>query len=546
MVRAKCITRSILTLVFLFYSCLIFANTDFLPVDQAFKLNAVLSASKKEAEINFKVAPGYYLYQQHIQILSLDNKSLTESAILPKPIMKKNKHLGDYGVYANDFSIVVPLAENTSAKSSGFRIEYQGCAESGFCYPPQTKQIDFSKAGVATIQDIDPDAAIPSQTGATESVLSESDQIAGFFTQKSFPLTLLAFLSIGVLLAFTPCVLPMVPILANILIGQKEPHSKKRSIALACLYVFSMAACYAVAGLVAGLLGNHLQASLQQPHILTALACLIFMFALNQMNMLHFEFPAFITGFFSSIGANPKQGSIFGAVSMGCVSALVVSPCVTPALVGALTYIGQTGDAVLGGFALFTLAFGMGLPLLIVASIGSHLLPKAGSWMTHIKTATGVLLLFLAGSIFMRAMPSESPVLAQAHSSPGLTQVGYFTTIKSTNELSEALAAARQSNKPVILDVTADWCVSCRQMDKEIFQNEKVMNNLKDVSLLRIDLTHPTPAITKLIKQLEIIGPPMVLFFKPDGQELRSHRAAGKIESQNFLDRVQNILSQAE
>lgn len=385
---------------------------------------------------------------------------------------------------------------------------------------------------------------------------SESDRIAGFFTQKSLPLTLLAFLSLGLLLAFTPCVLPMIPILANILVGQDAPKTRGRIFFLATLYVLSVSVCYAIAGLAAGMVGGHLQATLQQPQILMILGFLILIFAFNQFNFLEFHFPPVFAGILGKFEQNHKQGSAIGAITMGAVSAIMVSPCVTPALVGALTYIGQTGNALLGGLALFALAFGMGLPLLIMASIGSHLLPKAGSWMSYVKNVTGILLLVLAASIFYRAFPAETlapTASASATSSatstasaltPSAETSPLFVSIQSPTQLTQALHDARAANKHVILDVYADWCMSCRKMDKEVFENKLVLNSLKDVALLRLDLTRSTPDSQALQKQLDIIGPPMVLFFGPDGKEARSLRLAGSTKSNNFLERVNQFLRQ--
>lgn len=563
-----------LTLITLAFSCAmpVFADegvSEFIPADQAFVLSAKETGNK--AEITLKITPGYLLYQEHVKIKTLANKDFSEKMpALPKGILNKDETLGDYVVYKNELHLTSPLSKRGADK--GIRIEYQGCAEAGFCYPPQTKQILFLDNGQVNITDIKPGLLVDENTAlqdssrlpganvmdtgnektaatatnaqATSPSVSESDEIAGYFNQKSLPLTLLAFLSIGVLLAFTPCVLPMVPILANILVGQNDtPPTRARTIYLASLYVLSVAFCYAGAGLAAGLLGSHLQAYLQQPQFLMSLGFLLLLFALNQFNFIHFQFPRVFSAVFNKVGIKHKQGSALGAVVMGGVSALMASPCVTPALVGALTYIGQTGNALLGGAALFSLALGMGLPLLIAASIGSHLLPKAGRWMTYVKGVTGVLLLVLSVSIFIRATPTATSGEMIASASPLSSQ---FTTIQSPSELSSALTQARNLNQHVILDVYADWCVSCRQMDKEVFENKVVLDSLKDVALLRLDLTHSTPGHEELQKELDIIGPPMVLFFDRDGKEARSFRMAGKTKSNNFIEHVSRFVNQTQ
>lgn len=523
--------------------------------------------------LNIKIAPGYLLYRDHLKITTLDKKPFSDNGpTFPKPTLKEDEILGKHEVYKNEVTIIAPISSHE--KDSGLMIEYQGCSEQGFCYAPQIKKVlctPLSPELGVNITEVKPgllveENSIFEETGTlggsslpmTKEIKqpeSESDRIAGFFTQKSLPLTLLAFLSLGLLLAFTPCVLPMIPILANILVGQDAPKTRSRIVFLSTLYVLSVSVCYAMAGLAAGMLGGHLQATLQQPQILMCLGFLILIFACNQFNFLEFRFPPVFAGIFGRLEQKHKQGSAIGAITMGAVSAIMVSPCVTPALVGALTYIGQTGNALLGGLALFSLAFGMGLPLLIMASIGSHLLPKAGSWMTYVKNATGILLLVLAASIFYRAFPageltqvasgsSASSSKTASASATALEDAPLFVSIQSPQELTQALQEARVANKHVILDVYADWCISCRKMDKEVFENKLVLNSLKDVALLRLDLTRSTPDSQALQKQLDIIGPPMVLFFGPDGKEARSLRLAGSTKSNNFLERVNQFLRQ--
>lgn len=550
------------------------AEPDYLLPEQAFKISAK-QLDEKTANLTIEIAKGYSLYHEHFKFETLAGLPFQKenSPKLPTPITKKDDILGSYQIYNQKLEVVVPLS--MAGENKGFRVQYQGCADEGFCYPPQNKRVVFSKNGAVTISDItqnslpakplqskhsdmDMPSSLDSENHAALSSAavssaalstkgssspgslhheSESDRISHLFQNKAFPLTLLAFLGLGVMLACTPCVLPMVPILANILVGQNAPLSKKRSLYLASLYVLSVSLCYALAGVAAGLLGSHLQATLQQPIFLIGLSFLLLLFALSQLNLVHVQLPAFFGNALQQLEQKQKHGSAIGAVAMGAISALMVSPCVTPALVGALTYIGQTGNAWLGGAALFALAFGMGLPLLIVACLGSHLLPKAGPWMKHIKSLTGVLLLVLAASVLMRAIPAIT-TSAEAHSSTP------FITVHDKNELNQALASAQSLKKPVILDVYADWCISCKQMDKEVFENKDVLHQLSEVSLLRLDLTQMTQGIEQLQKELGIIGPPMVLFFGPDGQEVKSYRLAGKSGSSNFIVHLTQFLQQ--
>ncbi len=559
-------------------------DTDALSPEKVFKISVnVKETDKKTAIVSFDIADGYQLYQEHFHFQSLANEPFKASAInLPKPIVKKDEYLGEIKVYKKHLDITVPLS--TVAEKTGFRMQYQGCSE-GFCYPPMHKQITIGKNGHVEIQNIsaatfreDPKIAIAklskatskeqshamsvevdpasdalissasaasiadkssSATSSSEPTESDTDRIADLFHSKNFFFTLLAFLGLGVMLACTPCVLPMVPILANILVGQDQPLTRKRSLYLASLYVLSVSVCYSFAGIAAALLGSHLQTTLQQPIFLIVLSFLLLLFALNQFNMLHVQLPSIFSNALHQLEQKQKHGSALGAVAMGAISALMVSPCVTPALVGALTYIGQTGNAFLGGAALFALAFGMGLPLLIVACVGSHLLPKAGPWMRHIKSLTGVLLLVLSVSILMRAVPLTGGPSQASLAAP-------FVAVHDKEELSQALASASSQKKPVILDVYADWCISCRQMDKEVFENHDVLKRLTSVQLLRLDLTKQTTASEQLQKELGIIGPPMVLFFGPDGTEAKAYRMAGKSETNSFIERLNKFLEHSK
>lgn len=512
-----------------------------LPAEQAFKINAK-QVDKNTASLTFDIAPGYSLYHDHFEFQTLAGKPFRGTQPkLPDPTTKHDEFLGTYQIYTQHIEMTVPLSNTGDNK--GFRVQYQGCADEGFCYPPLNKRIVFSQTGAVSITDVsstgiastNSDPSLTTDTPPPQE--SESDRIAHLFQNKAIPITLLAFLGLGIMLACTPCVLPMLPILANILVGHDAPLSKKRSLYLASLYVLSVSVCYALAGVAAGLLGSHLQTTLQQPLFLIGLSFLLLLFALSQFNLVHVQFPALFSNALQQIEQKQKHGSALGAVTMGAISALMVSPCVTPALVGALTYIGQTGSAWLGGAALFALAFGMGLPLLIVACLGSHLLPKAGPWMKYIKHATGALLLVLAVSVLMRAVPSSIPTLAAStHTS--------FTNVHDKIELNQALATAQALKKPVILDVYADWCISCKQMDKEVFENQHVLQRLSGVRLLRLDLTQQTKGSEQLQKDLGIVGPPMVLFFGPDGQEVKAYRIAGKSETSNFIDHLTQFLSQ--
>jgi thiol:disulfide interchange protein DsbD len=527
-------------------------ETETLTAEQAFTLTARRLDNQK-IELNFAIAPGYILYKEHFKFRTLEGHPIDNLApVFPTPQIKQDEALGNLPIYTKQVTLQIPLSKTNPSKT-GLRVAYQGCSDSGFCFAPLAKEVVFSADGTPTITDIETEqfAAIatnnndhtdesvtdPSATSNNLSVESESDFLTNQLKTGSFPLTFLLFLGLGVLLSFTPCVLPMVPILANILIGENTPLSSSRARLLALVYVLSVSVCYAVAGVFAGMMGSYLQVTLQQPMVLTGLSFVILLFALSQLNLVHIQLPQFFTNALHQIQYKQKQGSILGACAMGFVSALVVSPCVTPALVGALSYIGQTGNAIFGGLALFALAFGMGLPLLTIACIGSRYLPKAGPWMTYIKVITGVLLLVLAGFFFMRAFPKQEATTI-VRSTPT-----HFTTIQSKAELQSALETAKVSGKPVILDVYADWCVSCQQIESEIFENHSVLSSLKDTHLLRLDLTKQTADTQQLQKELAIVGPPTLLFFNVDGEEDKNYRLVGKFKSNDFINHIKHFFT---
>lgn len=508
--------------------------------NQAFTVNARL-LENHTVEVNFAIAPGYLVYQKDFHFRTLNNHPIENHSLkFPEGIKKKDTVLGEYQAYKNQLKLLVPLPKSsqTPSKTLGIVLGFQGCKEGSFCYPPITKQISFSANGVAHIEDIESDMLEEAKPDEVSPIVeSETDRLTNYLKNKSLLMIILIFLGCGILLAFTPCVLPMIPILANILVGENTPLSSRRAILLATAYVLSLSLCYALAGALAGLMGSHLQATFQQPLFLVGLSFLLLLFGLSQLNLIQVHLPHLFSQTLHELQYKQKQGSIIGAMGMGAISALVASPCTTAPLVGALTYIGQTGNVMLGGIALFALAFGMGLPLLIVACFGSRFLPKAGPWMNYIKGITGVVLLVLAGFILMRAFPSNALIQTASASLPS-----HFIEIHDEKELKTALDTARQNNKPVILDVYADWCVSCKQIDKDIFGNKEVLSSLQNAQLLRLDVTQQTKNHNQLQKTLNIVGPPTLIFFGANGEEMKEYRLVGKIDSDDFLNHVSQFL----
>jgi len=491
----------------------------FLSSEEAFILNTRLT-NTDQLELSIKIAPHCLLYRDQLKLKTLEGENIAlNRQHLPPALLKKDEFLKEtHFVYTKALTLTIPLPH-----PKGFRIRYQGCIEDGFCYNPVTKEIIFAKTGTPVITDI-------SEEAFNQTSLSTSEKLTLNLQSNKIIYNFFLFLGLGILLAFTPCVLPMIPILANILMGGEKIPSPRRAFFLSTLYVLSVAICYAIAGSIAGLAGNHFQAILQKPIFLSFLSFLLLLFALSQFDLIHLQLPQIFSHTLHQIQRKQKAGSSVAAISMGVISAFMVSPCVTPALIGALSYIGQTGNAILGEIILFALALGMGLPLLIAATLGSHLLPKTGRWMSRIKTLTGVLLILLAYSLLDRAF--GTPTTPTAFS---------VATVNSQASFNQALNEARLAEMPLVIDVYAKWCLSCRQIDREIFANQALSSHFSSVRLLRLDMTQQTPELQSLQQALNIIGPPTVLFFDKNGIELKNLRLTGKINSTDFIKNLNQI-----
>ncbi|HSX20689.1 MAG TPA: protein-disulfide reductase DsbD, partial [Gammaproteobacteria bacterium] len=348
---------------------------DQLTADQAFALEAQVSATQR-LELDWQIAPKHYLYKKQLSLMNANNESLLLENTLPSGKLIKDEVLGEYYVYEDHLSISVPLHKESANKE--LLLRYQGCAVDGFCYLPVNKLLKVS-GDIVSVEDT---------TMQEFPVKYSAGNLANMLADRFLPVTLLIFFVLGVLLSFTPCVLPMIPIVVNLIVGPKKISSRK-AFMLSGSYVIGMATCYTVAGIIAGMLGATLQAWLQQPFVLITLSILLVILALSQFELIHISLPHFNTRL-HHWGEKQLQGSYFGAFILGILSALIVSPCITPPLIGALTYISQHGSPVIGGLALMSLGLGMGVPLIVVAMLSSMILPKAGEWMNVVKNFAGL------------------------------------------------------------------------------------------------------------------------------------------------------------
>jgi thiol:disulfide interchange protein DsbD len=480
-------------------------------------------------------------------------------------------------------------------------VGYQGCADIGICYPPQTSTVPLRLAALEP--GASPPAAASAQSDApvataSQAPLSEQDRIARSLVEGNRFLAILSFFGFGLLLAFTPCVFPMIPILSSIIVGQGEHITTRRAFVLSLVYVLAMAFTYTIAGVLAGLFGANLQAAFQDPWILGSFAAVFVLLSLSMFGFYDLQIPQSLQSRLASWSNSQRSGTLIGVAIMGLLSALIVGPCVAAPLAGALIVIGQTGDPVLGGLALFAMSLGMGAPLLAIGTGAGKLLPRAGDWMNAIKAVFGVLLLAVAlwmlerilpaaialglwglllivSSIYMGALDSLPPdatgwrrfwkgiglallvygallLVGAASGSSDATQPlrgmmgggamvagapetkAPFTTIKSLEDMQTAVANASRQGRPVMLDFYADWCVDCKKLERYTFSDAQVQATLENTLLLKADVTANDATDRELMHHFGIIGPPSILFFDPSGQERREFRLVGFLDAGEF------------
>ncbi|MEL1091046.1 protein-disulfide reductase DsbD [Pseudomonas sp. OB66] len=545
------------------------SKPDFLPVDKAFVLTSELLDSG-ETQLFWQITDGYYLYQKR---LKFDGLAADQQPVLPEGESHSDEFFGEQPVYRQGLEVKIP-----AAASGQIKVSYQGCADAGLCYPPQTRVIDLGGKAAATTGAEAPDQALASS-----------------LQQRALGWSLLVFFGLGLLLAFTPCSLPMLPILAGMIVGSGA--TPRRGFALASSYVICMALVYAAMGVIAALLGANLQAWLQNPWLLGAFAAIFVVLALPMFGFFELQLPVALRDRLEHASRSRSGGSLIGAGVLGALSGLLVGPCMTAPLAGALLYIAQSGNALHGGLILFALGIGIGVPLLLLVTVGNRFLPKPGAWMNLLKGIFGFL--FLATALLM-LRPVLDPslwlglcgalLLIAAYSawkqSAGFGRVAQmfgalslllglwgsllvigaaggsddpyqplqvysagpvasasptghdaFSTIKEPAALQRELDAAKAQGQWVLLDYYADWCVSCKVMEKKVFGETKVMQALSDVRLLRLDVTADNAASRELLSRYKVPGPPTFIWIGADGEERRSQRITGEVDADTFLQR---------
>ncbi len=506
---------------------------EFLPPDVAFQLD-LAAKDANNLTANFKIVPGYYLYKQRIKFVIKDAATgKIETIDLPAGDLKDDQNFGKQEVYHHDFAANIKLdSANNPTKNLMVHATYQGCSEKGLCYAPITKAISIALNG-AGLQ-----ASIDEASGA----YSNDDKTTLALKSGNLWLVIAGFFAAGLLLSFTPCVLPMIPILSSIIVGsqsrQKHP-SKLHAFGLSVAYVLGMALSYTLAGVAAGLSGNLLSQSLQNPWVLGATALLFVVLAFSMFGFYELKLPAAFEHKILNVSNKLKGGKFFGVFIMGVLSALIVSPCVAAPLAGALIYIGQSHNVLLGGVGLFALAIGMGVPLLLIGASAGSLLPKAGSWMTIVRNFFGVLMLAMAAYIVWPVLPSS--ITQPVNKLLGFNNAEQhlpFARVKSLTELDAAIKSA--NGKTVMLDFYADWCTSCKEMEKLTFSDEKVKTALQNSVLLQADVTENNDNDKALLKRFHLFGPPGIIFFDKTGNEITT-RVVGYKDAADFTKIINEV-----
>lgn len=510
-------------------------EADLLEPEKAFRMST-RAVDDRTVEVKFDIADGYYLYRERFKFEAEPGIGGANVKFgppdFPAGVKKKDEFFGEVETYRKQLVVLLPVEKTGGGDTLKLVVTSQGCADVGVCYVPmQTRasvKLAAAGSGTSSVPAVTqgPEMVPPSSSTAARLSGSATDfDIVALFESGSFWLVLASFFGFGLLLAFTPCMLPMIPILSGIIAGEGRDLNKVRALILSLAYVLGMAVTYAIAGVAAAYSGTLIAAALQNPWVLSGFALVFVWLALSMFGFHDLQLPAFLQDRLSSTHHKLRGGHVASVAGMGVLSAVIVSPCVAAPLAGALLYISQTKDVLLGGGALFSMAMGMGVPLLVVGVSEGAFLPKSGRWMEKVKKFFGVLLLAVAVWI---AWPVISPLVMPRPEPHGLK----FERINSVEELNEKL---RAPGKPVMLDFYADWCVSCKEMEAFTFTDAKVKEKLGDMLLLQVDVTANTEQHKELLKRFSLFGPPGIIFFDTRGAEIRGLRVIGYQKADRFL-----------
>ena len=558
--------QRILTLILLLCSTSTFAGlfdapgrSQFVPADRAFVFD--FQQNQHDLNLTWQVKDGYYLYRKQISITP--SQADIAEVKLPPGVWHEDEFYGKSEIYRKQ--LTVPITVNQAKSGATLTVTYQGCADAGFCYPPETKTVPLSEVSSGS-------AAAPAPAPATADPQEKPQPTA------QLPFSALWALLIGIGIAFTPCVLPMYPLISGIVLGGKQRLSTGRALLLTFIYVQGMALTYTALGLVVAAAGLQFQAALQHPYVLIGLAVIFTLLALSMFGLFTLQLPSSLQTRLTLMSNRQQGGSPGSVFAMGAIAGLICSPCTTAPLSAILLYIAQSGNMWLGGGTLYLYALGMGLPLMLITVFGNRLLPKSGPWMEHVKTAFGFVILALpvfllerivgdewgvrlwsllgvaffgwafiislqAKHAWMRivqivllaaALVSVRPLQDWAFGAPHAQTQAHlnFTPVASVDALNQALAQAK--GRPVMLDLYADWCVACKEFEKYTFSNPQVQQALGNTVLLQADVTANNAQDVALLKHLQVLGLPTILFFDAEGKEHPEARVTGFMDAATF------------
>jgi len=558
----------------------------FLPVDEAFQFSAAKSENQENVIVNWSIAEGYYLYQEKISVKlnQEENASFDVATFSISPEDYNDPYFGLMKIFKKPVQAIFKVSQPPLKAEDMVEIAYQGCTE-GFCYPPEVKEIKVADLPIAQVANTEKTSE--NSTALSAQPKAEQDRLAESLFNSKY--AVFGFFLLGLGLAFTPCVLPMLPLLSAIVIGQNQRPNMWRAFALSFVYVQGMALTYTLLGLIVAAIGLPFQVALQHPYVMIGLSIIFVLLALSMFGVFTLQLPSSLQTKLSLLSQQQKAGALGGVFLMGMIAGLVASPCTSAPLSGALLYVAQSGDLFTGAITLYLLALGMGVPLILITLFGNKILPKSGMWMETVKKLFGFVMLALPVFLISRILPDEwTPrlwamlgtaffiwfafqmpkngigwvfrilflVAAMISVKPLQTWVWgetstpsavenkavshvEFKQVKSEAELQQALS---ENNKSlVMLDLYADWCVACKEFEKETFSDPSVQKAFSDMLLLQVDMTKNSEENRALMTKYKVLGLPTILFFNRDGKEIEGSRVNGFMPPVEFLQWIKKI-----
>ncbi len=558
----------------------------FLPVDEAFQFSAAKSENQENVIVNWSIAEGYYLYQEKISVKlnQEENASFDVATFSISPEDYNDPYFGLMKIFKKPVQAIFKASQPPLKAEDVVEIAYQGCTE-GFCYPPEVKEIKVADLPIAQVANTEKTSE--NSTALSAQPKAEQDRLAESLFNSKY--AVFGFFLLGLGLAFTPCVLPMLPLLSAIVIGQNQRPNMWRAFALSFVYVQGMALTYTLLGLIVAAIGLPFQVALQHPYVMIGLSIIFVLLALSMFGVFTLQLPSSLQTKLSLLSQQQKAGALGGVFLMGMIAGLVASPCTSAPLSGALLYVAQSGDLFTGAITLYLLALGMGVPLILITLFGNKILPKSGMWMETVKKLFGFVMLALPVFLISRILPDEWTsrlwamlgtaffiwfafqmpkngtgwvfrilflVAAMISVKPLQTWVWgetstpsavenkavshvEFKQVKSEAELQQVLA---ENNKPlVMLDLYADWCVACKEFEKETFSDPSVQKAFGDMLLLQVDMTKNSEENRALMTKYKVLGLPTILFFSRDGKEIEGSRVNGFMPPVEFLQWIEKI-----